>query len=919
MAVALQQATKNAIPVIHNVIKTQDYTDFGTKKEGSKRPLSVSIARTLKLFTDRHSKELVERHCSAVKKLTSAFTHGIYLKDVKLILEILKKCQEYISLDTRYEYLLCTLTENLSQPMLMEKASDAQGYFNDVVNALTELGIMAETSSDVIKVCICSTISKLYTFQEAGWASLDFKPVSRSFIKSVVERSGICKSVVECFAQLSNSSSKFVLIKAMQNLSNSSVNCNDMLVADAASQLCSNLSPSQASKGSIFLVVETLWNLLEYGSQESVADQLSCRACVDALQEMIIHQMKHCNSHADRQLRNDLLVIATLVITNCVNAPFAHSGFSRTLALFAAYPEVPSHSELLTNFNLKQLPEDFEMKRILMNILIPLSCDPDSVQMLSEQQVVLALFSFVQPIKEDHTPWSLAEYEELQLQALSVLSVIAPLCIDDYLACQGTTRLLILLDWCINSNDFGGHGNSFYGIGGRGSKRAQMRYCARLLQCMASSGDELVLQDMVDQGLLSQLICILDSSSSTQDENDEIDIQIQCDLLLIVASICESDIHRKELFGDAGVIMLVKFLAFHATDVISPLGLHKLVLAAADCIWSSILGCYMNEVTFLEREGAFFLLDLLEICPKSMRNVFLGTLLDLSENEKTMSHILLWRGKNDLTVGKLLVNIWTEEEEALGVPRELTGAIRDSSHPLLTQIQDSQACVSLPASLPSASIVDVCDNLRAKIYALFSKIGFNNVPGLTSPDYVTIAVIEHYLQFKTMEVWQEIKEELEVENVEPVSPDKECIEEILKVLENTGEKVAAVQDLLMKAEEDKVSIEEQEFYFKIKESHKQEEKVYQDFINYIDRTSNLAVLKQARQKQLEAIERSRLVSRGVVPKYEILHETVETKLQTTNFPGRQVKIHSTNFNQVQSTLAMEQIDHNDIVLKSYDI
>lgn len=46
--------------------------------------------------------------------------------------------------------------------------------------------------------------------------------------------------------------------------------------------------------------------------------------------------------------------------------------------------------------------------------------------------------------------------------------------------------------------DFGGYGNSFYGKGGRGNKRGQMRYCLRLLRSVVFTGDEGVLQDLSD-------------------------------------------------------------------------------------------------------------------------------------------------------------------------------------------------------------------------------------------------------------------------------------------------------------------------------------------------------------------------------------------------------------------------------------
>ena len=55
------------------------------------------------------------------------------------------------------------------------------------------------------------------------------------------------------------------------------------------------------------------------------------------------------------------------------------------------------------------------------------------------------------------------------------------------------------------SDDFGGDGNSFYAVGGRGNKRAQMRHCLRLMKCMTATGDENVLQDFADQGAINQL------------------------------------------------------------------------------------------------------------------------------------------------------------------------------------------------------------------------------------------------------------------------------------------------------------------------------------------------------------------------------------------------------------------------------
>lgn len=56
------------------------------------------------------------------------------------------------------------------------------------------------------------------------------------------------------------------------------------------------------------------------------------------------------------------------------------------------------------------------------------------------------------------------------------------------------------------SDAFFGEGHSFHGTGGRGSKKAQMRHCIRVLRSVTSSGEESVNQDLCDQGTINQLL-----------------------------------------------------------------------------------------------------------------------------------------------------------------------------------------------------------------------------------------------------------------------------------------------------------------------------------------------------------------------------------------------------------------------------
>ena len=49
---------------------------------------------------------------------------------------------------------------------------------------------------------------------------------------------------------------------------------------------------------------------------------------------------------------------------------------------------------------------------------------------------------------------------------------------------------------------------------------------------------------------------------------------------------------------------------------------------------------------------------------------------------------------------------------------------------------------------PSPALADLSENVRAKIYCLMTRIGFNELPGIATEDYVTLALIEKYYDLK---------------------------------------------------------------------------------------------------------------------------------------------------------------------------
>lgn len=106
-----------------------------------------------------------------------------------------------------------------------------------------------------------------------------------------------------------------------------------------------------------------------------------------------------------------------------------------------------------------------------------------------------------------------------------------------------------------------------------------------------------------------------------------------------------------------------------------------------------------------------------------MHNMILGCLMDLSENPKSIHHILTWRGEGNQSAPHLLCEIYRNDEREMGVKRNKDGCISDVHKPLMGTLQEKQGIIPLPASNPSQSIVDVSENMRAKIYSIFCKIG----------------------------------------------------------------------------------------------------------------------------------------------------------------------------------------------------
>ncbi|XP_031795838.1 cilia- and flagella-associated protein 69 [Sarcophilus harrisii] len=831
---------------------------------------TMDLNSIIGLLEKQPKDDLEERQLQSIKMMVQCYQNGFPLRDLAQIFKIMSLCSEKIEKQPVFLEIVCEILKLCRLPFLKKKTSDEITYAKEISEAVSHLGDLIKIPNSELRIQLCKCIVDFYHAEPLKKQIAGYQQVSSTYKIQMIESGGLAEILVLSWDLLqAELIEKLWLLKTLQHLSTSEINCNLMIKALAANKICSCLNNPDPSGQLLFRSSEILWNLLEKSSKEEIIKQLSHLECLLALKEVFKNLFTKGYRHYDRQLRNDILVITTIIAQN-PGAPMIESGFTRVLILFATFNEVKSQDPLVKGLKLSNSYEDFELKKLLFNIIVVLCRDLPTVQLLIEGKTVEALFSYVKKTERHKViEWSAAQHEELQLHAIATLASVAPLLIDDYLACNGNSRILMFLEWCVNEETFFSQGNSFHGTGGRGNKFAQMRYTVRLLRAMVSLGNDVVNQDLCDHGAINQLIGILKTTVIKLKE-EAIVLEIKSDILLILSGVCENNNQRKELFGNEGVDMILHLMKIDPKKFQSGLGYKRLLFSTLDSLWCCILGCYSLEDYFLEKDGIFLLLDLLALNQKNFCNLILGIMVEFCDNPKTSVHVNTWRGKKDQTAANLLIKLWREEEKDLGVKRDKDGKIIDAKKPLITTFQEEQKIIPAPPSCPTTSIMEVSENIRAKIYAVLGKLDFENLPGLSAEDFVTLCVIHRYLDFKTGEIWNEINEELKVERFRPISTDKEILDSITVASENIGKMVATLQNEMVESQRSQDIQSEQKAYTKLRATHRQKDMANKSWAKFLSRTSNAKALKKAKKLQEKAIESSRPKE---YPQNAIIHPT----------------------------------------------
>nr|XP_057904002.1 cilia- and flagella-associated protein 69-like isoform X2 [Doryrhamphus excisus] len=884
---------------------------------------TLDLNRVIRLLEDPLTTNMQERHVFVLKKVLRRRQRGFLLRELASISRILEACAEKAKDHDEYSVVLCEALQICRLPFLKERLSDELIYAQDVKQFLSHMGYLMRVPDDQVRHQVVESVKSFYiccmapgkhthhgtvrppkpkcrTLNSYNRLLLRPRPTSPGYRLQLLERSDLARTLFLSMAALEEQPAiKLLLLQTLQILSSSSdMNCALMLSARGAETICLHMNQHDPSGRILFHSSEILWNLLERGSKAEVAAQLSSVECAISLKEAFFDILLKGFRHADIQVRNDLLVLTTLFAENS-SSLLVESLFAKQLIAISTFPELKSSNPWAGKLRLSCSTEDLQMKKLLLNLLLLMAKDSAAIQIFKEEQVMLALLTLIKPppsaaataagpseVPPRSRHWSCVQQEELQLHALAVLATLAPLLLDHYMSCYGNVVLLHLLDWCSSQDAFFGHGHSFHAAGGRGGKKAHMRYCIRLMRSVTSLADKTLNQDLCDQGTIHLLLGLLMQMEASRGEEDAVTVEMKSDMQLIISALCEGEVHRKELFGCEGVEMVLHFLRRGSAMFYSGLGHNKLLLSTLVCMRFCIVGCDTTEDDFLSREGAQVLLDLLSSSPKCVHAVILAALLELCDNPDTVPHVLAWRhGHSGRTAASLLLHVWRREEAELGVSRNPHGGIQDAKQSILGHRQLEDAELTSTPNAPSAAVLEVQENLLAKIYLIFCKMGLQDLPGLSVEDQVTLCIVSRYLDFKVGEVWDEIGRELSLEGVRPVTPDQETLHVARQAARRTAEAAVAEQEESLRREAVTASREEALAYEEMKSHWKQRQLTAKSWSHFVCRTSNYDTLKEMKAQRHKYAEMIRAHNQDVAPRPEELFISQLMVSEDSDAPG----------------------------------
>lgn len=561
------------------------------------------------------------------------------------------------------------------------------------------------------------------------------------------------------------------MTKLLVELSLSPISAGAMCRLDAIVLIADVVSVVTDIKHPVLAVsIGCLWNMLEHSNaqlqggdvalsltglldrrrhtsaQYQMGSQGAIAALCAAFERLLVWGMRE----SERSLRNQVLIVASLVARRPENRRwFIETGFFSLLLLYSTAAEMG----LPTDADQRRFgttdTDDHEMKTLMWSLIADLcmQCNATVTNEDGQTQVIdyghecraimrqslflPTLLLYLDPAQASHpyvSTWSAASRREVELHALSILRLLAPLCPQEFgnnagplvallyfrkhteglsVAAEATDsaetdelsgepdierqyhalRLVEAVAACSLHGEDEGEGESFCAILGEAGAvedfvfslsqadptQATLTASQILQQTRQRAREEYGVKELPgDDGV---------TLATAKPSYVTPSMYIEALLSSIAAVVCTRHPDNQRRFRRAGGIrMLLPWLVHRKDDDV-----HQayITVAAVAATWAATKLVRKSQAKFVACDGMALLLDLLEASPRYMTNQIVGCIADLVDTPACRPYAKVWRSDRTGTsvVGHLL-DLWQAEETRLQVPRESDGAIADPHNPL---------------------------------------------------------------------------------------------------------------------------------------------------------------------------------------------------------------------------------------------
>lgn len=534
------------------------------------------------------------------------------------------------------------------------------------------------------------------------------------------------------------------------DFSSAALLCQEGLVCNAlVLALKEETLSARPDSGRISQATELLWNCVEsyvhfMKQEESAPAQDSVpaaikqliysgkpivdfRSAVFTLRAVFRQMLFNCYRQSDRETRNEVLIVLTLLLNFPQAVPYVIScGLLNDVVSFgtvgdAGHKAWPFYSRPLPKLrNFVTVADiDLQLKKQLWLVTgdLLMSDDADVITCVAASPFLSTLFSYLEqssleddasvasrttedpplleeedhqqaasPVEKQNTPPVLealpvTQLREFQVLAMTILAANAHRMMAEFLRINGPTRSLDVL--CKYSKS-------------PHPEHKSLVYHTFLLL------NRNVMQSNVVNSRLEQHDAIRVFLHFFEFSDDEAARAQSARIITVMC--CKSVESQQQLRQIRGIAPLVNALKAHAerrnavvgksagvsfsslsgeTDKDTTSGhdenggeMNVFLISVLDCIRNAILGNQKSEAVFAQKEGVDALLDVLEVSPFIHRSVILRLISDLFDNRKLVSYAYAWRSHKTMrSVGQLLAHCWMDEEARIGCLRDKEGVI----------------------------------------------------------------------------------------------------------------------------------------------------------------------------------------------------------------------------------------------------